>query len=85
MNDVSDKLLANIDDILSKLPFDNSKTAIGLGLHIAIPVLVAYFPFLLAAAPILGQVSVVIASVGAIHKGVKALLATAEAKKDAAV
>lgn len=67
MND----LLAALDRLLALLPFNGSKTLIGIALHAAVPVAATFFPPLAVAAPLVTALSDGIIAVGAIHQSVK--------------
>ena len=71
-----EKFAAALDDLLSKLPGNGSKTVVGAGLNILLPLLLAKFPMLLMLQPALSGVSLAITGLGMLHKAVKAFRAS---------
>ena len=64
-------LMASADNLLSKIPFDGDKTAIGAGLHVLLPLLIAYVPAIAMAGDLIDGIAMSLVAVGLVHKGVK--------------
>lgn len=72
------ELVEGVDKLLSKIPGDGSKTAVGAAILAALPHLVEAFPAILAVSPYLNMVGLALALIGLAHKPLKAILAKAD-------
>ncbi len=74
------KLFELTDRLLALLPFNGDKTTIAVGLKLSLPIAVAHFPVLLAAAPVVEAALDFLIATGLIHKFAKAAAPKKEEK-----
>lgn len=67
------KMLGVMDRLLALLPFNGDKTAIGAGMQILLPILVAKFPIILMAEPAMDALSLTLTGIGLFHKAIKGM------------
>lgn len=65
------ELLKGVDSLMSKIPGNGNKTAIGAAILAAMPHLAEAFPVLLTVTPYLNMVGLLLTVGGMVHKGIK--------------
>ena len=66
-----EKLQLSLNKLLSSLPFDGSKTTIGLAINALLPLIVVNFPQVLVVEPVISAVATTLTALGILHKAVK--------------